>query len=165
MKEALRVLRDSIDYNRTVVEFGHPEPYCMDAEGEILSAILNGHVPPGFHPKLKPEHFYSEINQRIFRAASRGAVDREALARKAAAAGYRGRVGEYLDILLYAQPFVDEKRLLERAEFLLALHWRRRAIDALKTQLLRLQAGALDPELDALIDEIVRAGRDDETAP
>jgi replicative DNA helicase len=55
---------------------GRPPPHDLDAEAAVLSAILlDRDALDRVLEVLKPEHFYSEANARIFQAAQRLAAD------------------------------------------------------------------------------------------
>ena len=109
----------------------------LDGEAAILSAILCGHVAARDFPALRPEHFYAEINQRAFRALLKlpGDADGElhnALAEKAARAGFEGDISGYFLMLRDAIPFVDTKRLRGVAIKIADLHARRVTVGLLE---------------------------------
>ena len=72
---AARRKPDHLQLVREIAEVGGPPPHDLDAEAVVLSAIMLDRVAlDRVLEILKPEHFYSDANARIFRAAQELAI-------------------------------------------------------------------------------------------
>lgn len=103
-------------------------PCNLDAEHDVLSGVINGDVTvEALHP-LAPEHFYSQLNGAIFRAAE-GVLpdDLETIRSKLTAAGWRGALEEELVNAGYAVPFRNVRFVEEQAKRITEL-WKRREL-------------------------------------
>jgi replicative DNA helicase len=126
-----------------------PPPCDIDAEAEILSALLCGdRITHDFHP-LQGEHFYSRINLEIFEALQalehRGELPAlDVVARELHDRGVRGPVREELECLRDAQPFrllADLRRGVGR----IMDRWRERQFLAVMQSIdMQIRTGQLD---------------------
>jgi hypothetical protein len=105
-----------------------PPPTDLDAEGEVLSARINGHVLAIELAPLDAHHFYALINQEVWKAAAEVPPgDLVGLQRALVTRGWRGAITNEVMTLAAAQPFCNLRRLREHADRLIDL-WRRRAL-------------------------------------
>ena len=105
-------------------------PADLDAEGEVLSAIIDGRVTREELAPLDSRHFYSDLNRAIWDAAKLVAPG-DAVGLRAAldTAGWRGELNHELLTLWSAQPWVSVQRLRESVTVLIEL-WARRELIA-----------------------------------
>lgn len=120
-----------------VAEPAQPLPCDIDAEAEILSALLAGDVDHRYLAPLDAKHFYAKIHAAIWEAA-RDVAQSDLVGVRSAliARGWVGALEAELLQLLDAQPWRSRARLRELAERVIELSKRR----ALIAQLQRLEA-------------------------
>lgn len=138
----------------------------LDAEASVLSAILCRFSNVKFFAKagLTSEHFYSEINERLFRALSGETAEDilDALSEKAHKAGYEGDVKGYFEMLRDGTPFVDKRGLTRAAMRLRELSERRRLLQWLDCQMVLISHGDAAPEtVDQLLAVMSSCHSDD----
>jgi replicative DNA helicase len=119
-----------------------PPPCDLDAEGEILSALLDAHATQDELKPLAGRHFYSIPHQQIWEAIAEcppGDVDR--ICQCLATRGWRGAISDELDWLLLHQPWICLRRLRAHVPRLIELADRRELIERLHTLQIQLSAG------------------------
>jgi replicative DNA helicase len=110
-----------------------PLPADLDAEGEILSALLEGDVTHAFLAPLEGGHFYSLIHAAIWNAAKDVAPgDLVAVRAGLVSRGWVGALDQELLQLADRQPWRSRERLREQAERVIELAKRRKLIRALQ---------------------------------
>jgi replicative DNA helicase len=129
----------------------HPPPCNLDAEGEVLSAILCGHLAHAHVPDLEPSHFYSMLNGRIFNATLH-TVNLATIAKAAEKQGFRGPLHDYLVELRDGIPYADLVRCRALADEIIECKHKRDLITKLQEVNAGLRAGRLS--FVAALDEL-----------
>jgi replicative DNA helicase len=108
-----------------------PIPCDLDAEGEILSAILDGHVTQAELAPLSAKHFYADINSAVWMAVENATPgDLMQVIAFLKTRGYRGDLEREIENLELHQPWVSVPRLKQHGSRLMEL-WARRQLVAL----------------------------------
>jgi replicative DNA helicase len=110
-----------------------PLPTDIDAEAEVLSAILSGDIACADLAPLAAEHFYAVIHQAVWNAAKTVKPgDVEAVYVNLTAAGWTGAIDAELEQLTSAQPWRSRAVLKEQAARVVELAKRRELIRKLQ---------------------------------
>lgn len=110
-----------------------PLPADLDAEGEVLSALLDGDVTHAFLAPLEGAHFYSLIHSAIWDAAKDAAPgDLIAVRAGLVSRGWVGALEQELLQLADRQPWRSRARLREQADRIIELAKRRKLIRVLQ---------------------------------
>lgn len=121
-----------------------PPPCDLDAEGEVLSARLNGHVLAIELAPLDARHFFGDLNREIWRATEEVAPgDFPGVFRVLTTRGWRGAIAQEVHTLTAAQPFSCLRRLREHADRLIDLWRQRQVIELARHVELELRRGNL----------------------
>lgn len=110
-----------------------PPPAAVDAEAEVISALLEGHCSVADLAPLEAQHFYGRFHREVFEAISLlgpKALDLDVLARLLTDRGIAGPVRDELEQLRDAQPFASAERLCQHVRTILD-RWRERQFLAL----------------------------------
>ena len=126
----------------------------LDAEGHVLADVLCGRFdPPAW---LEPEHFYSEVNGKVYRQLQNGSKSIDAIHEKAQADGYES-LGRYLNMLRDCVPSAGRANFFEACSKVRNLAQRRWVIEYLQNQIRLVAEGRVDAEAFR-----VRASSEDE---
>lgn len=121
-------------------------PICdVEAEAEVISAVLDGRVTTGELAPLRENHFYSLFYGAVWRAAETAAPGDVVAVRAAlVAAGWRGELDTELFTALYGQPFALLPRLRALAGRIVELSTCRDLVENLQRIAFELSIGVLD---------------------
>lgn len=111
----------------------------LDAEGEVLCALLNNHCTPSELAPLQPKHFFGRFNSRVAVICwTSDERDPERIADKLAAIGTLGPVAAEIAVLRDSTPLACRPALARQAVRLVELWDRRRLLALLRAVELEL---------------------------
>jgi replicative DNA helicase len=122
-----------------------PLPNDMDAEGEILSALLADDMTISDLAPLASGHFYADLHRAVWDAiAECGPGNVDAVERFMTTRGRGAGLARELATLAFTQPWRSHERLREKAAKLIDLAEQRQLIEVMQRVDLGLRAGTLD---------------------
>lgn len=146
MKLADVILRE-LRAGLMVSEVRGAPPRDVEAEAEILSAVVDGRVSCSELRPLGSEHFYSRFYAAVWEAAQQVAPgDIAGLRAALTTAGWRGELHDELFTIWAGQPFVLLPRLREHVRKLMELWARRELIRVLQQADAELRVGAINAD-------------------
>ena len=123
-----------------------PPPSDLDAEAEVLSALLEGHCSVADLAPLEARHFFGRFHSEVFEALtllSDRASDLESVAELLTDRGIVGPVVDELEQLRDAQPFASSDRLCQHVRTILDRWRERRFLELLGSIDLEVRTGVL----------------------
>lgn len=157
MEKIRKTVRDELRAAGLLAEPAQPLPTDLDAEGEVLSAVIGGEILCSDLRPLSAQHFYSTLHQAIWRAAEDVAPgDLEGIYTHLTAAGWIGAIDDELEVLALTQPSRSKPMLRTQADRIIELSRRRDLIRRLQ----RLEADlrtdrVTEPEAKEALREVV----------
>jgi hypothetical protein len=123
-----------------------PPPIDLDAESEILSAVLTGYVRTYELEPLARDHFYSHIHGAIWAAATEVVEpgDLDAIRQNLITMGWRGALEDELHLVRDATPWASLTRCRQLGQLLIELAKQRSLLERLKRIDIGLRTGELD---------------------
>jgi replicative DNA helicase len=121
-----------------------PPPCDVDAESEIVSALLSGYVRADELP-LSRKDFYTDVLGAIFEATIDVAPgDLEGVRTKLITMGWRGALDDELKLVAFTQPWASLARVRHLAGLVVELAAQRKLLDEIERVDRGLRIGELD---------------------